>query len=633
MADDRARLLVHAFLASLPHGARPFTASEYGLPVHAAYLGERDADLTALAAKIESGFGPDAKPILDPLLMCAEALESVQPDRERFFIPDSKLQEFVFMGSKWRAGWALVLGGGAEKLIEELQKREFMVFTDEPGLRDTWDIGPRDTSPLYFLQMMVRYGLIWGRIAPGDDHEMGHFLERDMPGVVVIRKDLPPLKYLVTLGLMKLGAPAVVPSSFPFPYGNRVVADSDEQILAHIGGFENLRTREYGEETISLPGYANIAWVNQEFSVAGRLGGTPLSFLCMRPTPDQRPTVVQGELPEEEGEDIGILIDVRDARFSLDISALVEQAAYRALNCVDGWRARKQGDGLSIEWSASSPFDAGQAVEVLRQGIRLQFPGLEDFDIRVIRSRRLLESLAPQIARFKEERSRFIHGMTEENTTLFAACTECRPFSLVHTCVITPDRTPMCASRSYFSVKASSLFGSDQRPYRRRAEMAIPLRTMFERGKILDLARGEYEGANEIYKTLTNGLLSRVRLHSLDEVPHTSCGCFQNLAFRIKDHGGIGIMKRGSAAVTPDGRTWEMLANYAGGKQSDGIMGVSLQYILSANFLRGDGGLRSVVWLDSDLHGKIRGHLPTGHRVATEKDVRTIEELAAFVLR
>jgi len=270
---------------------------------------------------------------------------------------------------------------------------------------------------------------------------------------------------------------------------------------------------------------------------------------------------------------------------------------------------------------------------VLRQGIRLQFPGLEQFDTRVIRNRRALESIGPQVAGFKEERHRLIEGMTEENTTLFAACTECRPFSLVHTCIITPDRTPMCAARSYFSVKAASLFGSDQRPFKRRSEAGIPLRSMFVRGEVIDAARGEYQGANEMYGALTNGRLNRVRLHSLDEVPHTSCGCFQNLAFRIRGHGGIGIMKRGSTATTPDGRTWEMLANYAGGKQSDGIMGVSTQYILGPSFLRGDGGLRSVVWLDSELHTKIRDHLPPDLRVVTEKDVKTVEELEAILPR
>ena len=192
------------------------------------------------------------------------------------------------MGSKWRAGWALVLGGnGSEQLIQDLQEREFMVFTDLPGLPDTWDIGSRETSPVYFLQMMVRYGLTWGRIKPGDDHQLGHYLEKDMPGVVIIREDLTPLKYLVALGLMKLGAPALVPSTFPFPYGNRVVADTDREILERINGFENLRTKRYGDETISLPEYANTAYAHQEFPVAGRLGG-PISFLCMRPAGNGR---------------------------------------------------------------------------------------------------------------------------------------------------------------------------------------------------------------------------------------------------------------------------------------------------------------------------------------------------------
>ena len=78
--------------------------------------------------------------------------------------------------------------------------------------------------------------------------------------------------------------------------------------------------------------------------------------------------------------------------------------------------------------------------------------------------------------------------MTEENTDQFCVCTECRPFSLVHTCSITPDRTPMCAARSYFTVKASAYFGSDQKPYKRRSETAVPLRHLFKRGKVIDLA-------------------------------------------------------------------------------------------------------------------------------------------------
>ena len=620
---------IKALLSALPEKAEPFSGSEYPLPVHAAYLAEVPSDLNALSGRLSAFSGTDVKPLVDPILICAEAIESAQPDRGKYFIPDRKVQDYVFMGSKWRAGWALVLGGnGSEQLIEDLQDREFMVFTDVPGLPDTWDIGPRETSPVYFLQMMVRYGLTWGRIKPGDDHQLGHYLEKDMPGVVIIRKDLTPLKYLVTLGLMKLGAPALVPSTFPFPYGNRVVADTDREILERINGFENLRTRRYGDETISLPEYANTAYAHQEFPVAGRLGG-PISFLCMRPAGTEER--VSGDFRgRKDCHDIGILIEVREKDFSIDISAHMERAAYRALNFVDNWRARDSTEGFVIEWADTAPFSVEKAEEALRAGIRMQFPALEDFDISIIREKERLATLAPVIARFKRERTLTIDSMTEENTEQFCVCTECRPFSLVHTCIITPDRTPMCAARSYFSVKASAYFGSDQKPYKRRSETTVPLRHLFKRGKVIDLARGEYEGVNEVYRAMTAGALTRVRLHSLDEVPHTSCGCFQNLAFRIRGQGGIGIMKRGSSAVTPDGRTWEMLANYAGGKQSDGIMGVSNQYIASPNFLRGDGGLKSLVWADSEVYSWLRSQLPPNQRVATE-DVKTVAELKAFL--
>ncbi len=189
----------------------------------------------------------------------------------------------------------------------------------------------------------------------------------------------------------------------------------------------------------------------------------------------------------------------------------------------------------------------------------------------------------------------------------------------------------MCAARTYFTVKAGHYFGSDVSPFQRRSESDLPLRFAFNKGRVLDPVRGEYEGANLVYRQMTRGQLSRVHLHSLSEVPHTSCGCFQNLAFFINGLDGIGIMKRGSGAVTPDGRNWEMLANYAGGKQSAGIMGVSFQYLMSEHFLQGDGGMAKVVWVDSELYPKIKSHFRTDQRVATEKDVTSVEELKRYL--
>ena len=128
--------------------------------------------------------------------------------------------------------------------------------------------------------------------------------------------------------------------------------------------------------------------------------------------------------------------------------------------------------------------------------------------------------------------------MTEHNTEEFCACTECRPFSLVHTCILTPGRMPMCGSRSYASVKAAAYFGSDQVPWKRPSEKDLPMRYVFPKGELLDAERGEYEGCNQVYRELTGGQLQRVFLHSVRDYPLTSCGCFQALAFWLPEVAG-----------------------------------------------------------------------------------------------
>jgi hypothetical protein len=73
----------------------------------------------------------------------------------------------------------LVLGGEDQKeLIVELKQLDLMVFTDHPNIADTIYVGDRPTSPVYFLQLMVRYGLVWGQITPDDDHELGQLQQQ-----------------------------------------------------------------------------------------------------------------------------------------------------------------------------------------------------------------------------------------------------------------------------------------------------------------------------------------------------------------------------------------------------------------------------------------------------------------------
>ena len=493
---------IDTILDLLPLSPGQFGGSEFPLPIKTAYMASESLDIAVLRKQLEAKVNGDVKQLLDPLLLAAEAIESVAPDRDKFFVSDGLLQGYVFMGSKWRAGWACVLGGGDNAaLYDELRKRDFMLFTDQPNVADSWYLGYRSTSPIYFLQMMVRYGMIWGRIKPGDDHQMGHFLETDLPGLLILREGMDPLKYLIALGMMKLGAPALVPSSFPFPYGNRVVADTNAEILDRMNGFANLRRKYVGTEVLSLPEYANPAFANEEFDPVWILGNDDNSFFCVLSAgtlsfPDPAPA--DGDTA------IGIAVEVNESEFTDDIGSVVENAALRSLNFLHHERANVTKGIFSLELGGEAAASQSQWEETVRSGIRLNYPGIRNLTIHFYRNTTDVQLLGKQVRQYQGARRAAMDAMTEENTTQFCVCTECRPFSLVHTCILTPDRMPMCASRTYFSVKAGHYFGSGDVPYKRQSESLVPLRKVFDRGRIIDASRGEYEGVNAMYKEMTH---------------------------------------------------------------------------------------------------------------------------------
>lgn len=627
------KLAIKQLVEMMPDSVGSFEGSDYSLPVKTTFLANENIDMNALKHSLLSKQDGDVKDLIEPILLAAELYEATRQDRANYFISDEALQGHVFMGSKWTAGWVLVLGGNAEdELTIKLKDYGFIVFTDCPNIADTVFIGSRVTSPIYFLQMMVRYGLIWGRIAPGDDHEMGHYLERDMPGFIIIQKDLEPLKYLVALGLMKLGAPAVVPPTFPFPYGNRVVAESIDEIMKRGTSFSNLRKRFYKDEIITLPEYCNMAFAAEKLKNTIRIGGVENSFFCLRTSKTAtRKTEVIGDWNKKVKGQIGVIIEISQEDLSEDMAYVVELAALKSINYIQGIKAYETDYIFRFEVTEGAEFDVQKIFGAIYYGIRLQYPKLENIDIKIIFEQSIVNEMVADIKKYKKDRRNFVNNMTEENTEVFGACTECRPFSLVHTCIILPDRLPMCASRTYLSVKAGALFGSGDIPYKRRSEEELPLRHLFNKGKLIDIKKGEYEGCNDIYTKMTEGKLNRVQLHSLRDYPLTSCGCFQNLAFWIEGVSGIGIMSRGSRAVTPDGQTWAMLANKAGGKQNPGIVGVSLNYIKSAKFLSGDGGKGNVVWMNQELHDKLAALFTKGQKIATEKEAKSMIELKKYI--
>ena len=142
---------------------------------------------------------------------------------------------------------------------------------------------------------------------------------------------------------------------------------------------------------------------------------------------------------------------------------------------------------------------------------------------------------------------------------------------------------------------------------------------VINKGTCLDPLGGEWSGVNDHVTRMTRGRTRRIRLHSLDEVPHTGCGCFGLILFKTtKPRDGIGIMSRGFGGVCPDGSTWEDLYYQLTGKQAPGMTGAGQQYLLSPKFLQAHGGWSKVVWVSPKVAEFMGDKLPQGIEIGPE---------------
>jgi acetyl-CoA decarbonylase/synthase complex subunit beta len=131
------------------------------------------------------------------------------------------------------------------------------------------------------------------------------------------------------------------------------------------------------------------------------------------------------------------------------------------------------------------------------------------------------------------------------------------------------------------------------------------------------------------------GEVSRVQLYTAFGYPHTSCGCFEGIAFYIPEVDGFGIVLRGFNDVSVNGLAFSTMADStAGGRQIDGFHGISIEYMRSKKFMHGDGGYDRIVWIPHETKEKLKGFIPDSvyDTIATEKDVHSIPELKDFLI-
>ena len=324
---------------------------------------------------------------------------------------------------------------------------------------------------------------------------------------------------------------------------------------------------------------------------------------------------------------IGILVEIAGGKVETDLEGVIERRIHEYCNYIEGFMHLNQRYDIWIRVSKKA-FKKGLNSfrfigMVMHELFKNELPILEKVQITFITDPEKIKPLYQEALGIYEARDARARGLSDKDVDLFYGCALCQSFAPTHVCVITPQRYANCGAISWFDGRAAA--GIDPKG---------PIYAI-EKGECLDPKKGEYTGVNESAKKRSMGEISRVYLYSAFGYPHTSCGCFEGIAFYIPEVEGFGIVLRGFRDVTVNGLAFSTMADStAGGRQVDGFHGISIEYMRSSMFMHADGGYDRVVWMPSETKERLRDFIPASvyPAIATEKDVKDITALKEFLL-
>lgn len=344
---------------------------------------------------------------------------------------------------------------------------------------------------------------------------------------------------------------------------------------------------------------------------------------------DEKITVVGPDLKDvKEGSSIplGIYIEVAGKDVEEELEGVIERRIHEYCNFIEGLMHLNQRYDIWLRLNKKS-FKKGlnsfnYIGKVLTKLYKSELPFIEKIQITFMTDLDKVREMWKEAVSIYEARDAKARGMKDEEVDTFYGCTLCQSFAPTHVCVITPQRYSNCGSISWFDGRASA-----------RVDPKGPVFAI-EKGELIDPEKGEYAGVNEVVKKKSLGGVNRVWLYTGFGYPHTSCGCFEAVAFYVPEVDGFGIVDRGFKDVTVNGLPFSTLADStAGGRQIDGFHGVSIEYMRSPKFLQVDGGWNRIVWMPASVKERVKDFISKEvvDKIATENDAKTVDELRAFL--
>jgi acetyl-CoA decarbonylase/synthase complex subunit beta len=323
---------------------------------------------------------------------------------------------------------------------------------------------------------------------------------------------------------------------------------------------------------------------------------------------------------------LGILVEAAGSTLDPQLEGVVERRIHGYLNYIEGFMHLNQRYDIWMRLSKKS-FQKGlnsfeYIGKVLYKLFKSELPIIEKVQITFITDPDKVKEMYPVAMQDYETRDAKARGLKDEEVDKFYGCVLCQSFAPSHVCVITPQRYSNCGAISWFDGRASA-----------QIDPKGPVFAI-ERGELINAEKGEFSGVNEAVKKRTLGEVNQVWLYTAFDHPHTSCGCFEAVAFYIPEVDGFGLVNRSFKGVTVNGLPFSTLADStAGGRQIDGFHGMSVEYMRSKKFLAADGGWNRVVWLPKEIKDRVKDFIPTDvvDKIATEENAQNIDALKTFL--
>ena len=574
-------------------------------------------------------------------------------------------------------GFAAIVGAApdvetAVEIARKLQERCLYVFMSahhngttfaeqlvEGGVQLGWEtrlvpFGREITSAIYALGFASRAALSFGGVQPGDFRRNLLYNKNRIFAFVMALGEVTDEWYATAAGAINYGFPVIADSDIPqilptgvctyehvvsnIPYG-RIVEKAIE-----VRGLKIKVTQ------IPIPVAVSPAFEGERIrkeDMHCEFGGqrTP-SFEWLRMTDSSE--VEDGKV-EVRGADVdsveaggklplGIIVEVAGRKMQTDFEPVLERQIHTFLNEAHGiWHmGQRETNWLRISKDAAKAgFKLQHFGKLLHAKFHDQYSSIIDkVQVKIFTDEAAVVRLREQAHSVFVERDARLAGMTDEDIDIFYSCTLCQSFAPSHLCVISPERPGLCGAYSWLDCRAAyeiTPSGPNQ---------PIP------KGSCVEPTIGQWDKINAFVQKVSGGKVERMSQYSMITDPMTSCGCFECISAVLPSTGGIMIVNREFAEMTPCGMKFSTLAGtVGGGQQTPGFIGHSKHYISSRKFIAAEGGIRRIVWMPTMLKEEIKdtfirraNELGLGGeeflaRIADEKMAATEEEVLEFITK